>query len=77
MRRQKMLGIHQEGNHREASVLDLCFPQLGCAVAVIGSQGQGIKSASRVDSLLGVELSISVYLGPAHQDGLDPDQLSD
>lgn len=68
---------HQEGDHGESAVLDLCFPQLGCAVAVVGGQCQGIESASWVYSLLSVQLSVAVDLCASYQDGLDPDQLSD
>ena len=58
-------------------MLDLCFPQLGCAIAVVRGQGQGIESTPRVYSLLCVQLTVAVHLGATDQDGLDPDQLGD
>lgn len=41
-----MLPTHQEGNHRQTSVLELCLLQLEGAGVITGGQTQGVKVAA-------------------------------
>jgi hypothetical protein len=67
--------LTKEGNHCQATVLDLSSPEAEGLLLILGGEAEGVKGTTGVAALLKVELSVAVELSASNQEDLNPDQL--